>query len=355
MKKRFLNALNLSLLLVIGIIIYLAGILVINSVHDYKPQTNTIDITGIHGEPGIADQTIFSMLSWNIGYAGLGSKSDFFYDGGKMVKPARSDYDSYWERILSRIQTLDSLDFILLQEVDTASTRSFHINQYANISEHLYTHCGVYVKNYDVLYVPMPLFNPMARVISGLSFFSRYTFSMASQVVFPENYAWPKKLFMPDRCFILAKFDCSSGKKLHIINTHNSAFDDGTLCYSQLKLLYEYMQEAYRKGDYIIAGGDWNMNPAGYANIHFISKDSAFALPDLSSIRGPDSTWTIAFDPRYPTNRDVSTPYIPGLTPTTIIDYYICSPNINVLEVKTLYNGFKNSDHQPVYLRFELN
>ncbi len=115
------------------------------------------------------------------------------------------------------------------------------------------------------------------------------------------------------------------------------------------------MQEAYRKGDYIIAGGDWNMNPAGYANIHFISKDSAFALPDLSSIRGPDSTWTIAFDPRYPTNRDVSTPYIPGLTPTTIIDYYICSPNINVLEVKTLYNGFKNSDHQPVYLRFELN
>ncbi len=354
MQKYLHNTLKLLLVAVLVVLLYVSGVLIINSAVNYKPATKNLDITGPEKTSYISGHNTFSILSWNIGYAGLGSKSDFFYDGGKMVRPAREDYELYKKGILECIQAFDSLDFILLQEIDTASTRSYGINQYAEISGCTPAHSNVFAKNYDVAYVPVPVFRPMAKVISGLAVFSRFSISSAMQVVFPENYAWPKSLFMPDRCFILTIFDLPSGRKLHIINTHNSAFDDGSLRISQLRLLHEYMQSAYQKGDYVVAGGDWNLNPEGYGNTFFVSGDIALSVPGMLPASPPASTWAIAFDPDYPTNRDVSAPYAPGLTPTTIIDYFMCSPNIKVLDVRTLYDGFKNSDHQPVYLRFEL-
>ena len=354
MQKYLHNILKLLLVAVFGVLLYVSGILIINSAVNYKPETKNLDITGQDNVSDISGHNTFSILSWNIGYACLGNKSDFFYDGGKMVRPVRKDYELYKKDILECINAFDSLDFILIQEIDTASTRSYGINQYAEISGCTPAHSNVFAKNYDVAYVPVPVFRPMSKVISGLAVFSQFSIASAIQVVFPENYAWPTNLFMPDRCFILTIFDLPDGRKLHIINTHNSAFDDGSLRISQLRLLHEYMQSAYQKGDYVVAGGDWNLNPEGYDNTFFVSGDIALNVPGMLPASPPASTWAIAFDPDYPTNRDVSAPYVPGLTPTTIIDYFMCSPNIKVLDVRTLYDGFKNSDHQPVYLRFEL-
>jgi endonuclease/exonuclease/phosphatase family metal-dependent hydrolase len=271
-----------------------------------------------------------------------------------MVAPAKSDYIHYLDGILESLNTFDKLDFIMLQEVDTASARSYYTNQYREISNILGSFNSIFVKNYDVYYVPLPIFNPMSRVVSGLSFFSAYPYSGASLIVFPDNYSWPKSLFLPDRCFLLISYDLDNGKKLHIINTHNSAFDDGSLRYAQLELLFDHMNTLYENGDYVIAGGDWNINPPAYKNLPFASEDIPFSVAFSSDIFKANSTWSVNFDPDYPTNRDVSTPYDPGLSPTTILDFFVCSPNISILEATTLYDGFQFTDHQPVYLEFEL-
>ena len=354
MKKHLFNLIRLLLLLAIGIFVYIAGILIINSVQNYSPEDTIIPVSMSNSLQPVEEKGILSILSWNIGYAGLGENADFFYDGGKMVRPPREDYDRYHQGILKQISELDSIDFIILQEVDTFSRRSYGINQFKEFQNTLTSHSGIFVKNYDVLYVPLPFLNPMGRVVSGLSLFSAYRIQESSQIVFPESFAWPNGLFMPDRCFIHAIFTLSSGKSLHIINTHNSAFDDGSLRNSQLEILYDIMLGAYENGDYVIAGGDWNMNPAGYSNTTFISGDPAFGLSDIAAVEGPEKNWQLAFNTLYPTNRDVSTKYIPGTSIATIIDYFVCSPNIQVHEVKCLYDGFKYSDHHPVILRFEL-
>ncbi len=355
MKKHYYNTLKLLLLITILVIIYIAVILFVNVLRDYKPENGPLNIAACHNMPNCESQDSFSVLSWNIGYAGLGNNSDFFYDGGTMIRPEREDYDAYLGGIIGQLQFFDSLDFILLQEVDTSAHRSFGLNQHELISEALSSHCGVFAKNYDVSYVPMPLFNPMANVISGLSVFSRYKITGAEQIVFPGNYTWPTALFMPDRCFVVSVFKTPSARNLHVINTHNSAFDDGELRNSQVAILNEYMLTAYHRGDYVIAGGDWNINPGAYSNDPFLSGDLPFMLKGVAGVAAPGPGWEVAFDPAYPTNRDVSSNYIPGLTPTTIIDFFVCSPNIRLLEVKTLYDGFQNTDHQPVYLRFSLN
>jgi len=352
MKKHFFNILRLFLLIAIGIIIYFVGILLINTVNDYKPEGGVFDVAAFQDYPRITEKDTLSIVTWNIGYAGLGKNADFFYDGGKMSKPTEEEYNGYWKGILQQIQALDSLDFMLLQEVDIASSRSYGNNQHTLIEESLSLYSGLFTKNYDVIYVPMPVFDPMARVESGLSFFTRKRIIESSWRAFDGNRSWPLGLFMPDRCYSESVFKLSDTKLLYIINTHNSAFDDGSLRNRQLEQLYEHMRSAYENGHYVIVGGDWNINPAGYTNGPFMSGDAAFSISGLQGVSGPDPDWLIVFDPDYPSNRDVSALYTPGHTPTTIIDFFVCSPNVHVLGIETLYAGFEHSDHHPVYLRF---
>jgi exonuclease III len=55
-----------------------------------------------------------------------------------------------------------------------------------------------------------------------------------------------------------------------------------------------------------------------------------------------------------PTNRRVSKPYDRSSSLTTIIDFYLLSPNIEVNHIKTVDLDFRYSDHQPVHLQVEL-
>ena len=354
MRKQLITVVKLIILIATVIIIYFIGVLLINAVKDYKPSSSPLAIMPQTYPEKTIEKNHFSILSWNIGYGGLGGEADFFYDGGRMARPQKLDYTNYFDGILKNTRFFDSLDFVLLQEVDTGSARSYYTNQYLEISDQLISLRGVFAKNYDVLYVPVPVFSPMGRVVSGISFFSAHSYTTAELVVFPLNYSWPKSLFLPDRCFLCLTYTLTSGKKLHIINTHNSAFDNGSLRNAQLVLLFNYMNTLYEDGGYVVAGGDWNINPPGFINNGFFSADSSYVVDFNTSLFEENDHWQVMFDQRYPTNRDVSAPYIPGFTPTTIIDFFVCSPNISVLETKTMYNGFLYSDHQPVYLRFAL-
>lgn len=354
MKKQIGLTFRILLLIISVFIAYLLVVLMLNTYKDYKPESKTLLPPGKSKSDTLVYDQVYAVLSWNIGYAGLGDQADFFYDGGRMVAPPRNDFENNFRNILDRLRRSDSIPFILLQEVDTASSRSYYVNQFREINNVLPAHHSLFVKNYDVAFVPMPLLNPMGKVVSGLSVFSLPTPTRSSVIVFQGNYSWPKKLFMPDRCFMINSYPMEDGKHLHILNTHNSAFDKGSLRREQVRLLTNKMRDLYAKGDYVIAGGDWNINPPGFGEEFFESTDSAMIIPISENILPEENGWKVASDPYYPTNRDVSAAYRPGITPTTIIDFYVCSPNIQLLNTRTLYNGFKYADHHAVYIRFKL-
>ncbi len=64
--------------------------------------------------------------------------------------------------------------------------------------------------------------------------------------------------------------------------------------------------------------------------------------------------WTWAFDPSAPTNRKNYKPFVKGENETTYLDYFVVSPNVEVLQTKTIDLNFENSDHNPVYLQVRL-
>jgi len=340
--------LYLILILVIGFAIFL----VVATVDEYNPVTVEL----LHDSdlvPSLPDSMEVNLLIWNVGYAGLDASMDFFYDGGKQMRPPKEGVLNNMTGIVNILTPYRSYDFLLLQEVDRDSKRSYHYNQAEIIEGHFQLFESFFGMNYKVFYVPIPLESPMGKVESGLLSLSRYSPSAVSRHSFPGDYPWPKKLFMLDRCFLVNRYPVSNGHDLIIVNSHNSAYDDGSLRKQQMEFLKEFLLTEYEKGNYVIVGGDWNQTPYGFSPALPSHK---FDTLNLTFVEAgyPEDDWIWAYDNSLPTNRRVSAPYNRSTSLTTVIDFYLLSPNMEVEEVKTIDVDFKYSDHQPVHLKARL-
>jgi endonuclease/exonuclease/phosphatase family metal-dependent hydrolase len=322
------------------------------SVSDFKPVERIPLETQCDRASIPPEKTGFSISTWNIGYFGLGEEMDFFYEGGTRVRPTKTEYERYSSGALDYFAGLDAVDFILLQEMDRNSKRSYRNDQFQQVAGVLLHHCPVFAVNYDVGFVPLPMFSPMGKVKSGIAVFSKYMPVECYRGALLGKYQWPKQLFMLDRCFIFCRFRLEQGKDLVIINTHNEAFDAGDMRDLQMKHLRGIMEEEYEMGNFVVAGGDWNMNPAWYREGPFTTGDIARTVPPEFDDDFFPPGWHWVFDPNIPTNRNVDQGYLRGKTPSTIIDYFIVSPNVDVVEVLTQDLMFKWSDHHPVTMKF---
>jgi endonuclease/exonuclease/phosphatase family metal-dependent hydrolase len=345
---KILKYLLLSLALIVSLFLIF---LIISTISDYRPDETEIVFEA--EEAYEIDDSTFTAVSWNIGYAGLDASMDFFYDGGEKVRPEKDAVKRNLTGILQTLEEFQGIDFILLQEVDKRSKRSYkhEIDEYiSNLFSSYHSSFGL---NYDVNFVPIPVKSPMGRVESGLQSLSAEIPEKATRFSFPGNYSWPMGIFMLDRCFLESRFPLPGGKELVIINTHNSAYDDGSLRQQQMEFMKEILIREYEEGNYVVAGGDWNQTP--YDFIPAFDGD-IFDEEDLTYIDAdyPATEWTWAYDASTPTNRRVKTPYIKGETSTTLIDCFLLSPNVQMLEVKGITLGFAYSDHQPVTLTFKI-
>ena len=347
LRKILKAALFILLLLVLS----LAGIIVYALITDYKPTEISTQFTSANPDR-LSDTAAISIITWNIGYCGLDSAMDFFFDGGVKVRTPEIKFLENLSRIKEFIKGNDTIDFFLIQEIDQDSKRSYHINEFDIIGKSLEAHHPFFAKNYEVFFVPVPLSSPMGKVLSGLATFSRYQPSTSVRYSLPGEYSFPKQLFMLDRCFLVNRYSLENGKELLIINTHNEAFDQGYIRKAQMDYLKEFLLMEYNKGNYVITGGDWNQTPPGFqakfqnnqANTEQMMMPAGFLPPD----------WHWIFDSTIPSNRSVITAYDPDATATTVIDLFLLSPNIKAISSECLNLGFENSDHNPVRIKVQL-
>lgn len=342
--------------ILLTIFLLLAGFIVYITITDYKPeQIEVIVETGTGGNIPELKQDTFSLMNWNIGYAGHGQEMDFFYDGGKGVRPTQEMANKYLVNIIDFVERNDTVNFWLLQEVDVKSKRSYYVNEVELLTNAKSGNHSVFAKNYSVPFVPVPVTNPLGYVESGLLVFSDVPPAEAIRYAYPLIASWPDKLFLLDRCFILNRYPLDNGSDLVILNTHNSAYVyDSILRVKELQIIKEVMLDEYGKGNYVIAGGDWNQNPPGYKpsgnyNMHNFFPSKVKMNPDFM----PDS-WQWAYDDEAPTNRQNDKPFKIGENGTTCLDYYLVSPNIEIIEVEVIDLQFEDSDHNPIYLKAKL-
>ncbi len=355
MKKSVRRVFRISIWSIVSIIVlvlaYFITVIAIATSKDFQPpMSDTLNIVEGRNSFLFEDEQV-SIISWNIGYCGLGQEMDFFYEGGKNMGPDKEMYQQYINQVFAMVSKMDSVDFVLLQEVDFDAKRTYYDHQDSVLMSALPMFSYVTAANYKVPYIPFPIFNPMGRVHSGMMTFSRFIPDYAARVQYPGSYEWPMKVFFLDRCFIIMKFDLENGKEFIMVNTHNSAYSDAAdIRVTEMQFLKSFLLDWTQRGNYVIVGGDWNANPPGFDSTKVSSGDLVYAVGQSVDTDFMPEGWQWVYDPTMPTNRDVSAPYFKGQSKTTLIDYYLCSPNIEVHNVKTINAGFAVSDHNPVYL-----
>lgn len=275
-----------------------------------------------------------------------------------MIRAPRKNVD---KNINGVVEFLDKhkVDFYLFQEVDFSSKRSYYINQHELYTSKLDDYLSTFAVNYKSARVPLPVcefWRVMGKMDSGLGTYMKYVPQSSTRYQFPGNYGWPTRIFQLDRCFSLHRISTSSGKDFVLINTHNSAYDDGTLKKKQMAYMKKMLLEEYEKGNYVVVGGDWNQCPPDFKFDAFATSDvggKGYAQMNIPSDYLPPE-WTWVYDPKLPTNRKLTDVYEKGETFVTLIDFFLLSPNIKALEVKTVDQDFQYSDHQPVLLTIKL-
>ncbi|PKP53962.1 MAG: hypothetical protein CVT92_02015 [Bacteroidetes bacterium HGW-Bacteroidetes-1] len=351
MVKRILSILGgtlIVLVLLFGLFLFYINFT------DYMPAPmEELQIT--HRNPKNIESETLSLMTWNIGYAGLGREMDFFYEGGKMVRPAKELTEKYLNQITNYMQSENNIDFWLLQEVDFKAKRTWRMDQAQLIGLSVPDYNVVTAVNYNVPFVPIPLSEPMGKVKAGLMTLSKFSPRLSRRYAYPQIAGWPDRMFLLDRCFIETRFSLDQGRELVVLNTHNSAFiADQLLMDKELQVIHDKMMREYELGNYVIAGGDWNMNPPflrpeNNYNGHLF-KEAAVKFPaDFLP-----AEWKFAFDSSVPSNRYVDKAYVKGSNGTTTIDFFIVSPNVGVESVRTIDLEFENSDHNPVQMNIYL-
>ena len=337
-----------------GVILLCAAALIIwLTVCEYRPD----DVEPLSLE-GSADAVItsgdtLSILSFNIGYAGLGCEEDFFMDGGSATRPDdRSDVEGYLNGIVAAINDIDP-DICLLQETDLNSARTYGINENA-VLHSAFGGSAAFAYNYKCPFVPFPL-PPLGRVESGLLTLSRYDVEEADRVALPVPFSWPVRVANLKRCLLLERLPLSDGSELVLINLHLEAYDDGSGKLAQARMLIDILTEEYEKGNYVVAGGDFNQSFASAGADYPILSEDYWMPSEFPEELLPEG-WQAAFDASVPSCRLLNKPYSGDRSDTQfyLIDGFILSPNVTLGQVKTLDLDFQYADHNPVYLEITL-
>lgn len=317
---------------------------------EYRPEPEEV-IAVNELTPAHLPDTL-TILSWNTGYAGLGSDMDFFYDGGTQTRTSKTNTLENIARI-SEFISFSGADIILLQELDVSARRSYGTDQFAVYDSALSDYQGYFAYNYNSFYVPVPVLRPLGKVKAGLAVFSKIEPVKVARFQYPGGFPWPVRLFNLKRCLLAAEFPLRSGGSIMIGNTHNSAYDDGGMRDAEMRFLRDSLGAWRSSGIASITGGDWNQNPPGYIQSHAEATDRYFSPKVIDADFFP-AGWEFAYDNENPSARYLYESWQPGATTTTTIDMFLTSPGVRCLEVKTHDLGFANSDHNPVTAIFVL-
>lgn len=350
--KKFLKILAAIISAIIILFLLFVAVL---SILEYRPkevEQLTVE-SNASGAGKVELGKEMTLLCWNIGYGGLGKEMDFFMDGGTMVKPESKEIvEGYLKGIDNIIDSFDP-DLVLLQEVDSSSSRTYRIDEREVLNEG-YDYCS-FALNYSCPFVPIP-FPPMGMVHSGL-------YTMTDDLIMDEAkrvsllcpFSWPVSVFNLKRCLMASYLPIEgSDKYLVLVNLHLEAYTEGDGREKQTRQLLSLIEEEYRKGNYVIAAGDFNQFLPGSREI-YPQTNSDWETKPINEDLLPEG-WTFAYDLSVPTCRSLNQAYDSSDENFQFysIDAMLLSPNIEVLDIKTFDAHFEYSDHNPLVLKFVL-
>ncbi|MGL5756372.1 MAG: endonuclease/exonuclease/phosphatase family protein [Paraclostridium sp.] len=344
------------ILSIIGVIaVIFGGYFLFMVATDYKPESEiSIEIENNQSKK-VEKEDEISITTLNTGYCGTDKDVDFFMDGGTMSRAVSEErVNEDLNGIIDYMKRSDS-DIYFLQEVDKESTRSFNVNQYESYKNKFEDYGSMFAINYKVPWVPVPITKPHGKVLGGLTTMSKYHIDENTRYDLPGKENFLRQLADLDRCMMVSRTTVEDGKELVLINAHLSAYDKGgKVRLQQLDFIEKFLNNEYKKGNYIVLGGDFNQQIPGtsYSDFDTTQQKPAW-LQDIPKDFDPNGfRWAV--DANTPTSRTMDIKYKKGENLLSIIDGFLVSDNIDVINVKGYNMDFKYTDHNPVTINFKL-
>lgn len=317
-----------------------------------------IDVFNVNDNSSVNVGQSYSALIYNLGFGAYTPDFTFFMDGGKesWAKSEQSVKDCI-NAVADKAESFNP-DFILFQEVDFDSTRSFHIDQKQILIDKFNEYNNSFAVNYHSAFLFYPFNQPHGASNSGILTLSKYNITSALRRSLPISESFSKFLDL-DRCYSVSRVPVEKGKELVIYNVHLSAYgSNDEIRTAQMTMLFNDMKAEYEKGNYCLCGGDFN---------HDFTGDSTQKLNGGQNV---DFGWAQPFpddllpecinkcddysdDTLIPTCRNCDIPYEEGNF-TIIVDGFLVTENVEAVLVKNIKTDFVYSDHNPVYLEFIL-
>lgn len=316
----------------------------------------------------------YSALTYNIGFGAYIPDFSFFMDGGKSSWAKSKDSVKETIKGAGELVASKDPDFALIQEIDLDATRSYHVNEYSILKETIPAYNCVFAQNYDSAFLFYPFTQPHGKSKAGLALFSKYPITGSLRRSFPISTSFTK-FFDLDRCYSISRVPVDNGKELVIFELHMSAYGNSdAIREGQIRMLSEDMQKEYEAGNYVICGGDFNHDLKAADTQSKASDASNNTQTDSGDSAEPES-WAYPF-PRselpehfsfcldqlsedeknnlWNSARNADMEYVPGETYTVTLDGFIISDNVECTKYENVNTGYSYSDHDPVYMEFQL-
>lgn len=282
-----------------------------------------------------------TLMTWNLGYAGLGAESDFVADGGAHLFPPSGEIVS---RNLDGIEaTLRAhpADIYMIQEMAWRGPMTYWHDVRGRVREALPGTDGLFYADVRTRFLPPPL-----RLVHGPGLFSRYDIEQAERVRLTDEPGRMAGLVKRRYGFVVARI----APDWTIASVHLSAFDEGAATRRvQLSELLAWAQAEHAAGRRVIIGGDFNYLLTETSFPHTTAEEHLFWVHDFPREHLPEG-WRIAADPATPSNRTNNQPYVEGENFRSVIDGFLVSPGVEIVAVNGVDLGFSHADHQPVRL-----
>ncbi|MGP1587623.1 MAG: endonuclease/exonuclease/phosphatase family protein [Treponemataceae bacterium] len=347
--------------IIIAVLVALVLVLVlVFTLAEFKPKAEENVVTEGMASGTISVGSPFTIMSWNMGYGALGDNADFFMDGGTMVMSSEKD------RVLENMEGLAedikefNPDFVFLQEVDKKSKRSFKLDQKKFFENAFVDYESSFGTNFKVLHVPAPSIagkNSIGSVDCGVLTLSKVASNSSTRISLPCPFNFPVRIFNLKRCLLINRIPVAdTDKELVIVNLHLEAYDSGEGKIAQTKMLREIFDNEVAKGNYVIAGGDFNQT---FSNVDLTNYPVLPNMwtPGIVDVSDFSEGIQLMMDAREPSCRSLDKVY-EGADKDNfqfyVIDGFIVSSNVKINSFETVNKEFKNTDHNPVVMNVTL-
>lgn len=379
MKTKVKKVIKITGIILLALVIVLAAyIIYLYASYHRIPDNQELQVEEIsqNTEAGneLTTEKNYSALTYNIGFGAYTPDFSFFMDGGKSSWAKSKDSVKETIKGAGELVASKDPDFALVQEIDLDATRSYHVNEYSILKENIPAYNCVFAQNYDSAFLFYPFTQPHGKSKAGLALFSKYPITGSLRRSFPISTSFTK-FFDLDRCYSISRVPVDNGKELVIFELHMSAYGNSdAIREGQIRMLSEDMQKEYEAGNYVICGGDFNHDLKAADTQSKASDASNNTQTDSGDSAEPES-WAYPF-PRselpehfsfcldqlsedeknnlWNSARNADMEYVPGETYTVTLDGFIISDNVECTKYENVNTGYSYSDHDPVYMEFQL-